>query len=262
MLANQNKMSLLGHLIELRKRLTRSAIAVTATTLLGLAFGDRIFELLTYKSALTKPVFDWLSAHMHLAPPPNISLVYIEPTEMLGTYMKVSIVAGVILAMPYLVYELIMFIAPALTRKEKRVVYTVLPWITLMFLLGVIFTYFILLPPATNFLFTFGNNIATPQIKVGSYVGLVTRMLLAVGLVFELPVVTTLLAKIGIISGKWLASKRKLAVVIAFVVGAIITPTIDPIDQTLVALPLIVLYEMSIWLARIFGKKKKPATAA
>ena len=193
---------------------------------------------------------------MHLSPPPNIGLIYIDMTEMLGTYMKVSLVAGIILAMPFLVYELVMFVAPALTAKEKRFVYLILPWITAMFLIGVVFTYFILLPPATRFLLTFGSDIATPQIKVGNYVGLVTRLLLAVGLIFELPVVTTLLAQFGIISGKWLASKRKLAIVIAFILGGIITPTLDPVNQTLVALPLIVLYEMSIWLARIFQKRK------
>lgn len=256
---NINKSSLLGHLAELRTRLVRSVIAIAVTTTLSFVFGKQIFDVLTYKSQLIRPVFDFLSSKMHLTPPPNVSLIYIDMTEMLGTYMKVSLVAGIILAMPFLVHELVMFIAPALTPKEKKYVYLILPWITTMFIFGVVFTYFILLPPSTRFLLTFGSDIATPQIKVGNYVSLVTRLLLVVGLVFELPVVTTLLAQLGIISGKWLASKRKLAVIIAFIVGAIITPTLDPINQTLVALPLILLYEMSIWLARIFQKRSPSA---
>ncbi len=161
--------------------------------------------------------------------------------------------------MPYLTYELIMFVSPALTRKEKRYVYLILPWIALMFTAGVVFTYFILLPPSTRILTTFGSEIATPQIKIGSYISTVTRLLLVVGLIFELPVVTTFLARLGVITGKWMAGKRKIAIILAFILGGIITPTLDPINQTLVSLPLIVLWEMSIWLAKLVHKKKPRA---
>lgn len=108
-----------------------------------------------------------------------------------------------------------------------------------------------------KFLITFGSDIATPQIKIGNYISVVTRLLLAIGLTFELPVVTTLLARLGIVRAQWLADKRKLAIIFAFILGAIITPTLDPINQSLVAVPLIVLYEMSIWLAKFVQPVKK-----
>ena len=177
-------------------------------------------------------------------------------TEMLGTIMKVCLTAGIILAMPYLVFQGIMFVSPALTHREKNYLYIILPWITFMFLVGVVFGYFILIPPAIGFLYTFGSDIATPQIRIGNYVSVITRLLLAIGLVFELPVVTTFLARIGIIKTKWLADKRKIAIIVAFILAAIITPTFDPINQCLVAIPLIILYEISIWLAKLVQRKE------
>ena len=125
-----------------------------------------------------------------------------------------------------------------------------------MFLGGIIFGYFILIPPAIGFLYTFGSDIASPMIKIGNYIAIITRLLIAIGLVFELPVVTTFLARIGIVSPQWLASKRKVSIIVAFILAAIITPTFDPINQSLVAVPLIILYEMSIWLAKLVYRKR------
>jgi sec-independent protein translocase protein TatC len=124
-----------------------------------------------------------------------------------------------------------------------------------MFLGGVAFSYFVLLPPAIRFLFSFGSNIATPQIRIGSYIDVVTRLMFITGCIFELPVATTFLAKLGVVTSEWLAGKRKWAIILAFVLGAIITPTVDPLNQTLIAAPLIVLYEMSIWLAKLVQSK-------
>jgi len=236
----EKRLSILGHLTELRKRLTRSVIAVVITTIIAFIFYQKIFDILIY-------------------PAGDINLIFVEMTEMIGTVMRVCLISGVILAIPYLTYEFIMFVAPALTPKEKRYVYLILPWISLMFAGGVVFGYFILIPPATRFLITFGSDIATPQIKIGNYVSVVTRLLLAIGLVFEMPVVTTFLARLGVVSSQWLASKRKMAIILAFVLAAIITPTFDPINQSLVAVPLVILYELSIWLARLVQKKKAEA---
>jgi sec-independent protein translocase protein TatC len=183
-------------------------------------------------------------------------------TEMIGTYMKVSLAAGTILAMPYLVYQLLMFVSPALTRREKKRVYLLLPWITLMFIAGVAFGYFILIPPATSFLMTFGSNIATPMIKIGNYISIVTRLLVASGAVFETPVIILFLARMGIVKAKMLSSKRRHAIVAAFIIAALITPTFDPINQSLVALPLIVLYELSIWLAKLVQPKEAPVVTS
>jgi len=231
------KTSILGHLSELRHRLIKSVIAVLITAIISFVFAKQIFYIL-------------------ILPTGGINLIYIEMTEMIGTYMKVCLASGIILAMPYLTYQVIMFVSPALTRKEKKYVYLILPWIALMFMGGVVFSYFILIPPATKFLITFGSDIATPQIKIGNYISIVTRLLLAIGLVFEMPVVTTFLTKLGVITPKWLAGKRKGAIIFAFILAAIITPTFDPINQSLVAIPLIVLYEMSIWLAKLVHRKE------
>ena len=241
---NPNKLSLLGHIGELRNRLIRSVLALAITVSLSFIFYNQIFDIM-------------------LAPAPEgITLIYTEMTEMIGTTMKVAMTSGIILAVPYLTYEVIMFVSPALTSKEKKYVLLILPWIALMFAAGVVFTYFVLLPPMINFLLTFGSDIATPQIKIGNYISLVTRLLLAFGIVFEAPVVTTFLARIGVLNPAWLAGKRKIAIIVAFILAAVITPTIDPINQLIVTLPLILLFEMSIWLAKLVYKKETAAPAA
>lgn len=236
------KLTLIGHFQELRQRLIRSVIAVAITAGLSFIFYRWLFYIL-------------------ILPASGIPLVYIEITEMIGTVMKVCLASGLILAMPYLIYQGIMFVSPALTRREKRYLYIVIPWIALMFLAGVVFGYFVLVPPAMKFLMTFGSDIATPQIKIGNYISVITRLLLAIGLAFELPVVTTFLARIGVVKPEWLASKRKMAIIVAFIVSAIITPTMDPINQSLVAVPLIILYELSIWLAKLVRRREAKVVA-
>ncbi len=236
---DENRLSIFGHLAELRTRLLRSVIAVAITTMLSFIFYHRIFDILL------------------LLAPPGIELQAIELTENLSTVMRVCLVSGIILAIPYLTYEVIMFVSPALTRREKRYVYLIIPWITLMFAAGVAFGYFLMIPPMIKFLLTFGSDIATPQIRIGNYVSIVTRLLLLTGLIFEMPVVITFLARMGIAKAKWLAGKRRAAVIIAFIVAAIITPTVDPINQAIVAAPIIILYEMSIWLAKLVQRQRQ-----
>lgn len=261
-MASSGKTTILTHLTELRDRLTRGSIAIVITAVFAFVVYQQIFDLLTFESAITRPVFDYLTNKFHLSQAPNVPLIAIELTETFGVTMKVCLVAGIILAMPYLLYEMVMFVSPALTPKEKRYVYIIFPWVALMFIVGVAFAYFILLPPAITFLVNFGSEIATTQIRLENYVLVVTRLLLAVGLVFELPVMITFLARLGVVSPKWLAEKRKFAFILAFVVGGIITPTFDPINQSLVSIPLILLYEMSIWLARlVYRRKAKPEAA-
>jgi sec-independent protein translocase protein TatC len=236
-MSDAKKTSVLSHLLELRTRLIRSLIAVAVASVFAFIFYDWIFYILKL-------------------PAEGINLVYIEMTEMIGTIMKVCLAAGIMMAMPYLVYHGIMFVSPALTPKEKKYVYLILPWIALMFLGGVAFGYFILIPPATRFLTSFGADIATPEIRIGNYIAVVTRLLLAIGLVFEMPVITTFLARLGVIKPKWLSDRRRVAIIFAFILAAIITPTFDPINQSLVAIPLIILYEMSIWLAKLVQRKE------
>ena len=236
-MSDNQKITVLSHLLELRKRLIRSVIAIAVASILAFVFYDWIFYILKL-------------------PAGNINLIYIEMTEMIGTIMKVCLFTGIILSMPYLVLQGILFVSPALTPKEKKYVYFILPWIALMFLGGVVFGYFVLIPPATRFLISFGANIATPEIRVGNYIAIVARLLLSIGLIFEMPVITTFLARLGILNPKWLSSRRRTAIIVAFILAAMITPTFDPINQVLVAAPLIVLYEISIWLAKLVYKKK------
>lgn len=241
-MSKDKKNTVLGHLLELRQRLFWSAIVLVITTILSFIFTKQIL-------------------HFLIAPAGHINLIFTEMTEMLGTYMLVALAGGIVLAMPFFVYQIIMFISPALTRQEKRYIYFALPWITLMFAGGVAFGYYVLLPPAMKFLVSFGSDIATPQIKIGNYISLVTRLLVAIGVVFELPVVTTFLAKLGVVSPQTLARQRKWAIIGAFILAAVITPTVDPINQSLVAVPLIVLYEMSIWLAKLVYRRRTEAIA-
>jgi sec-independent protein translocase protein TatC len=235
------KLTLLDHIRELRRRLIHSVIAVIIGIIVAFVFYGWIFHILEL-------------------PASGFDFIFIRPTEMIGVIMKVCLAAGLIIAMPYLTLQAVLFVRPALTKREEKYVYVILPWIALMFFGGVVFGYFVLVPPAIKFLFTFGSDIAIPQITIDSYISLVTRLLLSIGLVFELPVLTTFLARIGVIKPGWLASKRKLAIIGAFILAAIITPTFDPINQSLVAVPLVILYEMSIWLAKLVYPRKKTAS--
>jgi sec-independent protein translocase protein TatC len=231
---------------------------VAITTTVSFAFAKQIFDILTFRSPFLKPIFDFLTTRLHLFAPPNLNLIAIELTEMIGTYMRVCLIVGVILAMPYLIFEVVNFVSPALSQRERRrYIYTALPWVGMMFIVGVVFTYFILLPPALRFLTTFGSDIATIQVRIGNYITIISRLLLAVGLIFEMPVLTTFLAWIGVVTWRWLANKRKWAFIGAFLVGALVTPTLDPINQTLVAVPIILLYELSIWTAWLVQRRKR-----
>jgi len=234
------KMTILSHLAEIRTRIFRSVIAIVITTIAAFIFADPILNFL-------------------IAPLKGVPLIFVDMTEMIGVYMKVCLTVGICAAMPYLIYEFLGFVTPALKAKEKKYIYVALPFIFIMFVAGVAFSYFVMLPPAVNFLTSFGTNIASPQIRVSSYYTVVSRVILATGIIFELPVISTFLAWLGVITSHWLAGKRKWAVILAFVVGAIVTPTPDPINQSLVALPLIVLYEISIWLAWLVQRSKARA---
>ncbi len=236
MAADENK-GISFHLEELRRRLIICSVALAAAIIIALVFADQILHIL-------------------ILPAGAINLIFVEVTEMLGAYMQVSLTGGIVLSMPVLVYELIAFVAPALTPGEKKYILIAVPFIFIMFIGGVLFGYFVLIPPAMQFLLSLGSGIASPQIRIENYISLVTRLLLAIGLVFETPVLTTFLARLGIVSWRWLLAQWKWAVILAFILGGLITPTIDPVNQTLVALPLIILYLLSILLARLFEKRK------
>jgi len=230
-------MPIMYHLREMRDRIFRSAIAVIIGTAIAFVFCPQIIEFLK-------------------APAGDIELQAIELVENIAVFFKVALAGGIIISMPFLVYQVIAYIAPALTPSEKRNVYRILPAVTVMFLGGVVFAYYVALPPALHFLQNFMSDIAEPQIRISNYINIVTRLIVSVGIVFETPIIIMLLARMGLVSPQWLAKRRRLWVVLSFIIAALITPTFDPINQTIIALPLIILLELSILLARLVYKKR------
>ena len=191
-----------------------------------------------------------------MQPVPGLELIYTEVTEMLGTYIKVSLYSALVLTLPFIVYQAVIFVRPALTRKEKTYLYIMLPSVFLLFTVGAVFAYFVLLPPALKFLLTFGGDIATPMIRVENYISVLTKLIFWIGMCFEIPLVMFFLTKIGVLRPEWLSKYRRLAYVLAFVLGAIITPTFDPLNQSLVAIPIILLYEFGILLSKLARRQK------
>ena len=231
------------HLIELRRRMTWIAVVILACTAVSFVFHQQILKLL-------------MDPAQGFAGMPAEKPIYTDLTEFLGVAMKVSILSGIVLSMPFTLFQIVMFVSPGLTPGERRYLYTLLPVSLLTFALGAAFGYRIIFPPAVKFLLSFGNEIATPYIRIGNFANLMLSLLFWMGIVFETPVVMFFLSKIGVVTHKFLAEQRRYAVVVAFVLGAVITPTFDPVNQTMVALPIIVLYEAGIWLAKIGGRKR------
>ncbi len=234
--AEPHEMTIAEHLRELRGRLIKCLLAVAVGTLVAFLFTGTIFDLLKSRAE-------------------GIQLVRTQMTEMVGAYFKVAMISGMVLATPVLLYQGVMFVVPALTPKEKRYLYLLMPGVLVSFFIGVLFAFFVLLPPALNFLLSFGADIAEPLIKVGDYVSLVAGMLFWIGLSFETPLIMSFLARIHVVRPSFLARHRRYAIVGAFVLGAVITPTVDPLNQALVSVPLMLLYELGIWLGRLAWKE-------
>lgn len=227
------KLTVLEHLEELRKRLIYCVIGVAITTAISFAFTQELLRILQ-------------------VPAGNTPFITYEVTEQFSTYFKVAFYSGLGLGLPVVLYHVIRFLLPGLTRQERRYIRFLLPGSLFCFALGVLFAYNVALPPALRFLIQFlPADIATSQIRLANYVSFVTTLLFGIGAVFETPIVIYFLAKLRIVNHKMLAKNRKYALLGVFVVAAIVTPTPDPVTQTVVALPLLALYEAGVWLARI-----------
>jgi sec-independent protein translocase protein TatC len=226
------------HLVELRKRLTWSASVVVFFTAVAFIFHQQILELLMIPAK-------------GFANVPHEKPIYTELTEFIGIVMKVSLMVGLFASLPFLLWQMVMFVSPGLKPSEKKYLYILMPVSFLVFIAGALFGYFVLFPPAVRFLLTFGSEIATPMIRIGNYVGLMISLLFWMGVVFEIPIVLFFLARLGVVTSRMLSRNRKWAVVGAFILGAIITPTLDPVNQILVAIPIIVLYEFGIILSKL-----------
>jgi sec-independent protein translocase protein TatC len=225
------KLTIIEHLEELRQRLIRAIIALLVATALSFVFTGYLLELLLIPSGGIEPVF-------------------IKPTEMFITYFKVALIGGMALAMPIIAFEVIKFVVPGLKPNEKRYLFFVIPGMTFLFVLGVTFGYLVLLPFALKYLLTFGGDIATAFISIGEYVSFVVTLLIWMGVAFELPMFVVFLAKLRVVNHKQLRGYWKYALVGSFVIAAIITPTPDPFNQTLVALPIYLLYEVGVLFSR------------
>lgn len=231
------------HLTELRRRLTWSAVVVFIGTVVSFIFHQQILQV------LMAPAGNFTEL-------PQNKPVYTELTEFIGIAMKASLFVGIFGSLPFLLWQMVMFAAPGLNSTEKRYLYSLMPITILVFLAGSAFGYFMLFPPAVRFLLTFGSDVATPMIRIGNYINLMLSLLFWMGIVFELPIILFFLSRIGVVTPKFLARNRRWAIVISFILGAIITPTLDPINQAFVAGPIIVLYEVGVQLSKVGARMR------
>ncbi|ACI20262.1 MULTISPECIES: twin-arginine translocase subunit TatC [Thermodesulfovibrio] len=255
----EQKMSLIEHLSELRKRILVCLIALIIAFIFTFSYSEYIFKLLLFPLNYT-PQFS-LKEGMVFVPDQklqNTKLVFLGPAEAFWMNMKIALVTGFILTIPIIFYQLWRFVSPGLYAHEKKYVLPFVLTATGLFLTGVAFCYFIVLPFAMGFLLNYKvGDFLMPMLSVGLYIDFLLKFLLAFGLVFELPILIVITTRMGLITPQTLKKYRRLAIVLAFVVAAIITPTPDAFNQTLMAVPMIILYELGIWVSILLNKKGK-----
>jgi len=229
------KMSFLDHLDELRKRIVRACLSVAVGVVLTFAF--------------IQPIFDFILAPTRRALPPGVKMIYTQPGEAFSLYITVALIAGVVVAAPYIMYQVWMFIAPGLYAKEKRMAYPFVALTTIGFVLGAAFNHWVSFPFMMKFFASFNTTELAFMPKLDDVFGLYTKMLVGMGIVFQMPAVVFFLAKMRLITARFLASNFKYALLIIFVVAAVITPTGDMMTQTIFAAPMVGLYILSILIA-------------
>lgn len=240
---------LVEHLEELRSRLLWSILAWAVAT--GVAWNFRV------------QLLGWLKRPLDLAAKQNgiqVNLIVLDITEPFLVSLKVAAFGGLVLALPFIVYQIWAFIAPGLYEHEKRLAVPFLLGVGFSFALGALFAYYGFLPFAIPFLLGFLGGVVTPQISIGRYMGQVLMMMTVMGLVFEMPVVSYLLARLGILSSNFLARNWRIAVVFLLTLSALITPTVDVVSLAIVSLPLLVLYWISVLVARL-AERRRPKEA-
>jgi sec-independent protein translocase protein TatC len=254
------RMPFWSHLEELRKRLIRSILWIAAGFGVCFNYSENILRLLMWPMNMKLTVEHSFPYFTVVANPVQQKLHYTTLIEPFWSHLKIGLIAGIMLVFPLIMYQIWKFIAPGLLPKERRYVGYFVFFSTGFFAVGVMFCYFFLLPFAIPFLLTYKTENLIAIIKIGDYIDFVLKFLLATGLVFELPLIIVLLSRMGIVSPDWLAKYRKYAFLGAFILGAILTPTPDVFNQTLLSIPIYLLYEVGILFARIFGRKKKSDT--
>lgn len=234
-------MTLMEHLEELRRVLVICAITLGITT--GIVYGF-----------FRQDLYNWITLPLQQY---NVPLVYIGLGEAFMTQIKLAFLAGFILALPVILWQLWSFIVPALKPEERRKVRVIVPLSVVLFLAGAAFAYFAVFRFAARFLILIAGPDLQPMISIGQYVSFLVSFLLPFGLAFELPLIIYFLARWGVVSGEWLVKNRKFAILIIFIMSAALTPGPDVISQLLMAGPLLILYEISVWVARAVGRAKE-----
>jgi sec-independent protein translocase protein TatC len=225
------EMAILDHLNDFRRRITKAAIALIVCTVASFAFANYTMEF------LLKPC--------------QCRVTTLSPTENLETFFKVSFITGSILAMPFVLYQLWKFVEPGLLSTEKKYAYIFVPSATILFLLGLSFGWFVLLPTALVFLQNFMSDIFIADWTSQEYIGFITSLLFWLGVSFQMPIVVYFFARSGLVTAELLRSQWRIAIVGISVIAAIITPTVDPVTMLLTMAPLSILYVMSIGLAKV-----------
>jgi len=239
----QGKMSFFDHLTELRNRIVWSLIPAAIGLGIALYFTTRVMKFLT----------------RHL----TTELVFTTPTEAFWTYMKVAMIMGLFIAMPIILWNVWAFVAPGLHKHERKYAAPFVIIGSLLFLAGGAFALLVVVPFAIQFLVSFGQEQGLKaMITVSSYIDFILKFTLAFGVVFEMPVVITLLSMLGIVTPQFLSKNRKYAILINFIIAAVLTPTPDVVNQSLMAGPLCILYEVGVICARVVARKKARAKAA
>ncbi|MBI4697995.1 MAG: twin-arginine translocase subunit TatC [Nitrospirae bacterium] len=253
----ENKLPFTEHLDELRKRIIVSVVALLVSFAACFYYSENIYSLMLFPWNNTL-LFSFKMPFIALEPAknPDLSLYFQGLAEPIWMHLKISLVAAFIISSPVIFYEVWRFISPGLVSKEKKYALPFVLIAAFLFLIGALFCFFLMLPFAVQFLLTYKTENLKPIITVGNYMDFCLKLILAFGVIFELPVVLVFLTKAGIVTTEFLAKSRKYWIVLAFVIAGIVTPTVDLFNQTLMALPMIVLYEAGILAARVLKRKE------
>lgn len=245
-LPSPDKMTFLEHLEELRVRLIRSLLALVGGFAVCWGFADKLFVFIT--EPLRKAY-------------PKIQFIYTEPTEAFMLYMKIAFFVGIFVAAPFILYQVWAFISPGLYAHERNYAAPFILFGSLFFILGGLFGHYILFPMTFAFLGQYAGESMTFMPKISEYYSFYSWFLLGLGVVFQLPVLIFILARIGIVTAGFLLRQFKYAFLAAFVISAVITPSGDMVTQTVLALPIIGLYAIGILVAWVFGRKRRAPAA-
>mgnify|MGYP000851922155 CR=1 FL=1 len=236
------RMSFLEHLEELRKRIIYACYGIAVGVAASFLFIQQIYDFLTAPAIATLP--------------PGSKIIYTQPTEAFSLYINISLIAGIVIASPFIMYQVWKFIAPGLYSNEKKFVIPFVLFSTLGFLAGAAFNHYVAYPFIMIYFASFNTPNLSYMPQLSEVFGLYIKMLLGLGIIFQMPTVVFFLAKVGVVTGRFLAAQFKYAVLIIFIVAAVVTPTGDPMTLMVFAMPMVGLYLLSIIVAWLFGKKR------